>query len=143
VAVGERKITEICSAGFGYSQRVEREQAGQHVVVATGQPGLDEERAKLGPVEAEPSRLLRDLRSAYVDRRGVIQQLFLDAVAVEAGEHDQFERDRCRSEAPGFEITGVQLDMRAADVGEWLEVVLLAPVEPETYLGCVRLPGAG
>jgi hypothetical protein len=102
------------------------------VVVAAGQAGLDEERAELGPVESEPGRLLGDLGTAHVDGRGVFEELLLDAVAVEPGEHDQLQGDRGRSETSGFEIACVQLHVRAADVGQWLELVLGAPVEPET-----------
>jgi hypothetical protein len=87
------------------------------VVVAAGQAGLDEECAEFGAVESEPGGFLGDLRSADVDGRGVFEELFLNAVAVEPGEHDQLERDRGRSETSGFEVTCVQLHVGAADVG--------------------------
>jgi hypothetical protein len=54
VTVGDREIGQVRRAGLRHPQRVEREQAGQDVVVAApGQPCLDEERAELGPVESE------------------------------------------------------------------------------------------
>jgi hypothetical protein len=73
----------------------------------------------------------------------VFEQLFLDAVAVEPRDHDQLERDGCRREPPGFEVAGVQLDVRPANIGQRLQSVLTAPVEPEAQLGGVRLPGPG
>jgi hypothetical protein len=87
------------------------------VVVAAGKASLDQERAELETVETEPGRLLRDLRSADVNRRGVFEQLLLDAVAVEPGEHDQLQRNGCRREPSGFEVAGVQLDVRSANIG--------------------------
>jgi hypothetical protein len=132
VSVGERQVAELCTTRFRHAQGVEREQAGQGVVVAAGQAGLNEERAELGPVESEPGGFLGDLRSADMHRRRVFEQLFLDAVAVEPGENDQLERDRGCGETSGFEVAGVQLHVWAADVGQWLKVVLFAPVEPET-----------
>ena len=39
-----------------------------------------------------------------MDRWGVLEQLVFDAVAVEAGEHDQLERDRGRCQAASFEV---------------------------------------
>jgi len=132
VTVRERQVDQIGSARFRHAQGVEGEQTGQCVVVATGKTGLDEERAELGPVESEPGRLLGDLRSPHVDRRGVLEELLLDAVAVEPGQHNELERDRGRSEASGFEVARVELHVWASDVGQWLELVLGAPVEPET-----------
>jgi hypothetical protein len=32
--------------------------------------------------------------------------------------------------------------MGTADIGQWFQMVLLTPIEPETYLGAVRLPSA-
>ncbi len=142
MAVGQRQVGQLGTAGFRHAQRVQREQAGQGVVVATGQPGLDQERAELGAVKTEPSRFLGDLRSAHMDRWRVLDQLFLNEVAVEPGDHDQLERDRCRSEATGLEVPGVQLDMGTADIFRRLQKVLFAPGEPEPYLGYVRLPGS-
>ena len=121
VAVGEGEVGQVGAAGLGDAQRVEREQAGQHVVVAAGQSGLDEERAELVAVQPEPGGFLRDLRSANVDGGRVLQQLFLDAVAVPAGEHDQLQGHGRRGEPSRFEVPGVQLDMGPADIGERFE----------------------
>ena len=79
MAVSQGQVDEVGTARFRYAQGVECEQTGQHVVVATGQPGLDKKRAELSPVETEPGRLLRDLRTSNVHRRGVFDQLLLDA----------------------------------------------------------------
>ena len=72
----------------------------------------------------------------------VLEELLLHAVAVEPGEHHQLERDRGRRETARLEIAGIQLDMRTTNVRQWLEMVLVAPVEPQTQLGGVRLPSA-
>jgi hypothetical protein len=116
VSVGERQVGQLGAAGFRDPKRVEGEQAGECVVVAAEKASLDEERTELGPVESEPGGLLGDLRPADVDGRGVSEELFLDAVAVEPGEHDQLRGGRGRSETSGFETAGVQLHVRAADV---------------------------
>jgi hypothetical protein len=92
------------------------------VIVAAGQPCLDEERAELGPVESEPGGPLGDFRAADVDRRGVVEDLFLDAVAVEPGEHDQLERHRGRRQTARLEVACVQLDMGPAHVRQWFEM---------------------
>jgi hypothetical protein len=98
----------------------------------TSPASLNEERAELGSVEAEPGGFLGDLRSADVDGRGVFEELLLDAVAVEPGQYDQLERDRGCGETSGFEVACVELHVWASDVGQWFKVVLFAPVEPET-----------
>jgi hypothetical protein len=59
-------------------------------------------------------------------------QLFFDAVAVQAGEHHQLERDRGRRETARLEIAGIQLHVGATDFSQGFEVVLVAPVEPQT-----------
>ena len=101
------------------------------MVVAACKGSLNQERAELGTVQAEPGGLLGDLRSADVNRRGVFEQLFLDAVAVEPGEHDQLERDGCRREPSGFKSPGIQLDVRSTNLGQRVQSVLTAPVEPQ------------
>jgi hypothetical protein len=141
VSVGERQVGQLCAASFRDPKRVEGEQAGECVVVAAGHASLDEERTELGPVESEPGGLLGDLRPADMDGRGVFEELLLDAVAVEPGEHDQLQCDRGRSETSGFETAGVQLHVRAADIRQGLELVLFSPVEPQPQLGGIGLPG--
>jgi hypothetical protein len=42
----------------------------------------------------------------------VFEELLLDAVAVEPGDHDQLERDRGRCEPARLEVAGVELDVR-------------------------------
>jgi hypothetical protein len=86
------------------------------VVVAAGQPGLDKEGAELGPVEVEPGGFLGDLGTSNVDGRRVFEELFLDAVAVEAGDHDQLEGNGGRGETSRFEVAGIELNVGAADV---------------------------
>jgi hypothetical protein len=54
VCVGERQVAEVRTTRFRHAQGVECEKAGQGVVVAAGQAGLNEERAELGSVESEP-----------------------------------------------------------------------------------------
>ena len=61
-----------------------------------------------------------------------LEQLFFDAVAVEAGEHHQLERDRGRCETARLEVAGIQLHVGATDFSEGFEVVLVAPLEPQT-----------
>ena len=79
VAIGECQVGQVGTARFRYAQGVECQQACEYVAVPTRQPGLDEERAELGAVESKPSGFLGDLRPANVDRRGVLEQLLLDA----------------------------------------------------------------
>ncbi len=53
----------------------------------------------------------------------MFEELLLDAVAVEPGEHDELQCDRGRSETSGYEIACVQLHVWAADIRQWFEVV--------------------
>lgn len=61
VPVGDRQVVQVCAAGFRDPQGIEPEQTRQHVVVASGQTGLDQERAELVAVQPDPGRLLGDL----------------------------------------------------------------------------------
>ena len=61
---------------------------------------------------------------------------------MEPGEHDQLQGDHGRCEPSRLDVAGVELHVRAADIGERLEVVLGAPVEPQPQLGRVGLPGS-
>ena len=143
VTVGQREVGQVRVAGLGDAQGVEREQAGEYMVVAARQSRLDEERSELGAVEAQASGFLRHLRPANVDGGRVLQQLFLDAVPVPAGQHDQLQGHGGRGQTSGFEVPGVQLDVRAEDVGERLECVGSTPLEPQPKLDGVGLPGSG
>lgn len=116
-AASEREVLEVRAAGFRDPQR-EAEQARQHVVVAARQPTLDQEGTEFCAVQPEPGRLLGDLGTADVDGRRVVDQVLLDAVAVEAGEHDQLQRDGRCGQSAGFELAGIQLHVRPPYVGQ-------------------------
>lgn len=51
MSVREGKVGQVGTARLRHTQRVEGKQAGQHVIVATGQPRLDQERSELGAIE--------------------------------------------------------------------------------------------
>lgn len=55
-----RMTADRRSMGPSAAQSVEREQAGENVVVATRQPGLNEERSRFSAVESEPIGRLPD-----------------------------------------------------------------------------------
>jgi hypothetical protein len=69
VAVGDREVVQVSTARFGHPQRVESKQAREHVVVATGQAGLHEERAEFVSVQSHPRGFLGDLGAADMHRR--------------------------------------------------------------------------
>lgn len=104
------------------------------MVVAARQAGLDQEHTEFGAVEAKASGFLGDLRSSDVHRRGVVDQLFLNAVAVEAGDNHQLRRHGRGSEPAGFQVPGVQLDVWSTDLRERIEFVVPTPREPQAEL---------
>ena len=61
-------------------------------------------------------------------------------VTVEPGDHDQLEGNGGRGETSGFQVAGIELNVGAADIGQRLELMLGAPVEPQAQLGGVCLP---
>ena len=59
--------------------------------------------------------------------RGVIEEFFLDGVPVEPGDGAQPAGDGGPGAAPGLQVAGEALDVRAAGLEE-AQVVLVAPV---------------
>ncbi len=72
--------------------------------------------------------------------RGVIQQFFLDRIAVEPGDGTQTAGDGGPGAAVGFEVAGEALDIRAARL-EQAQMVLLAPAGELAQVQFVGLPG--
>ena len=79
-------------------------------------------------------RFVVDPRPADVRGRGVVGQVFLDGVFVQAGDGGQPAGDRAAGSSGGFEVAGEQLDVSAAH-GEQREV---APVTPRGELAKVQ-----
>ena len=70
----------------------------------------------------------------------MVEELFLDRIAVEPGDGAQPPGDGGPGTAAGFQITGKELDVRAADM-EQAELMLLAPAGELPQVQLVRLAG--
>jgi hypothetical protein len=78
-------------------------------------PGRDEDRPELVAVQRRGVRLVVQPGTAYVRGRGVVEELFLDRVLVEARDGAQPPGHGGTSAAPGFQFAGEGLDVGAAD----------------------------
>jgi hypothetical protein len=72
--------------------------------------------------------------------RGVVQQFFLDCVAVEPGNRAQAAGDGGARPAVGFQVAGEALDVRATGT-EQAQVTGVAPVGVQAQVQLVRLTG--
>jgi hypothetical protein len=70
----------------------------------------------------------------------VLEEFFLDGVAVEPGDGGQAAGDGGPCAAAGFHVAGEQLNVGAASP-EQLELVLLAPADELAQVQLIRLPG--
>ena len=80
----------------------------------SAEPGGDQQRAELVAVQPGGVRLVVQAGPPDVRGWGVIEQLFLDGVAVEPGDGAQPAGDRGPCAAAGFQVTGEALDIAAA-----------------------------
>jgi hypothetical protein len=103
-------------------------------------PGGDQERAELVAVQAGGVGFVVQAGAADMRGRGMIEELFLERVAVEPGDGAQPAGDGGPGSAAGFQIAGKELDVRAAGL-EQAELVLLAPAGELPQVQLVGLAG--
>jgi hypothetical protein len=70
----------------------------------------------------------------------VIEQFFFDRIPVEPGHGAESASDGGPGAAAGLQVTGEQLNVRAAGL-EQMEPVLLAPARVLPQVQLIRLPG--
>ena len=110
----EAERFDVGAGGFGDPQPVQREQRDQRVLGRWAEPGGDEQGADLVAVQAGGMRFVVQPGTAHVHGRRVVEEFFLDGVAVEPGHRAQAAGDRGPGPAAGFEVAGEGLDVRAA-----------------------------
>jgi hypothetical protein len=76
----------VGARGFGYTKPVECQQRDQCVLSGLAKSGGDQARAELVAVQPRGGRVIGQPGTADMSGRGVIQQLFLHLVPVEAGD---------------------------------------------------------
>src|SRR6266516_4869171 len=104
------------------------------------EPGGNQHRAELVPVQAGGAGFVVQAGPADVRGRGMLEEFFLDGVAVEPCDGAQAAGDGGPGAAAGFEIAGEELDVRAAGL-EQAELVLLAPAGELAQVQLVGLAG--
>jgi hypothetical protein len=102
------------------------------------EPRGDEQGADFIAVQADGMGFVVDPRPPHVHGRGVIEQVFLDRVPVQASDSRQPAGDG-RAGAAGFEVAAEQFDVGAAD-GEQAQLPLPAPAGELAQVQGVRLP---
>jgi len=88
--------------------------------------GSNQDRTELVAVQPGGMRLIIQPRAADMRGQGMIQQVFLDGVAVEPGDGAQPTGDGGPGPAAGFHIARETFDVGPADL-EQPQVALLAP----------------
>ena len=104
------------------------------------EPGGDQQRAELVAVQADGVGFVVQAGPADVCGRGMIEEFFLDGVAVEPGDGAQAAGNAGPGAAAGFEIAGEELDVGAAGL-EQAELMLLAPAGELAQVQLVGLTG--
>jgi hypothetical protein len=104
------------------------------------EPGGDQQRAELVPVQPGGVGFVVQAGPADVRGRGILEEFFLDGIAIEPGDGAQSAGDGGPGAAAGFQIAGEELDVRAAG-REQAELVLLAPAGELAQVQLVGLAG--
>ena len=142
VAALDAERFDVGAGGFGDPQPVEGQQGDQRVLGGRPEPGGDQQRAELVTVQPGGVRLVVQPGPADMGGRGVIEQFFLDCVAVEPGDGAQPAGDGGAGAAAGFQVAGEALDVRAAGA-EQAQLMLLAPAGELAQVQLVGLRGSG
>ena len=117
---------DIGASGLGDPQAVEGQQRDQRMLRGRAKPGGDQQRAEFVAIQPGGVRLV--IQTGPPDAGGgrVIEEYFLDGVAVEARDDTQPAGDCGSGAATGFQIPGEPFDVCAASL-EQAQVMLLAP----------------
>jgi hypothetical protein len=82
VAAFDAEGVDVGAEGFGDPQAVDREQRDEGVLIGCAEPGGDEQRTDPVAVQADGVGFVVQAETADVDGGGVLEQFFLDGVAV-------------------------------------------------------------
>jgi len=126
VAAFGTQCLDVGAGSFRDAEPVEREQGDQSVLGGGAEPGGDQQGADLVAVQPGGVGLVVNPGPTNMGRRRVAEQVFLDRVAVQAGDGGQPPGDRRPGPASCLEVAGEQFDVGAAD-GEQAQAVLVAP----------------
>jgi hypothetical protein len=110
------------------------------MIARRSESGLDQEGAELVAVQTQRPGLIVDLGPANVEGRVPLDELFLFAVAVEAGQGGQTPGDGGAHPAGLFHPAAEQLEMGSTD-REQRQAALVAPGGEDPQIGGVAGPG--
>ena len=136
----EAQGLDVGAGRLGDAQPVEGQQGDQRVLGRLPEPGRDQQRAELVAVQAGGVRLVVQAGPADMGGRGVVEEFFLDGVAVEPRDGAQPAGDGGPGAAAGFQVAGEALDVGAAGL-EQAELVLLAPAGELAQVQLIGLAG--
>jgi hypothetical protein len=105
---------DVGAGGLRHPQPVQREQGDQRVLGGGAEPDSDEQGSDFVAVQAGGSGFVVDPRSADVRCRGMVEQVFLDRVPVQARDGGQPAGDGGAGASGSFEVAGEQLDVSTA-----------------------------
>ena len=131
---------DVRAGGLGDPQPVQCQQRDQRVLGRRAEPGRDEQRAELVAVQANGVGLIVQPGPPDMGGGRVVEEFFLDGVAVEPGDGAQPAGDGGAGAAAGFQVAGEALDVRAAGA-EQAQLVLLAPAGVLAQVQLVGLAG--
>ena len=140
MAAFETEIVDVRAERFGDPQPVDRQQADQRVLGGGAEPGRDQQRTDLVTVQPDHVRLVIQPGSAHVRGRGMLEQVFLDGVPVEAGDGAQPAGDRGPRPPVGLHVPAEALDVGPPG-SEQVQPVLRAPRGVLPQIQRVRVAG--
>jgi hypothetical protein len=140
VAAFETEIVDIRAQSFRDAQPVDRQQADQGLFGGGAESGRDQQRTDLVTVQPDHVRVVIQPGSADVRGRGMLQQVFLNGVPVEAGDGAQPARDRRPGPSVGLHVPPEAFDVRPLR-GKQMQSVLRAPRGVLPQIQRVRLAG--
>jgi len=93
----------VGAGGFADAQPVEGQQGDQRLLARRAEPSGDQQRTEVVAVEPGGVRVIAQPGAADMGRWGLIEQVFLDGVPVEAGYGAQAAGDGGPGAAAGFQ----------------------------------------
>jgi len=109
------RVLDVGAGGFGDPQPVQREQRDQRMLGRRAEPRGNQQGAELVAVQRDSVGLVVQPRPPDVRGWRVLEEFFLDGVAVEPGDGAQPAGDRGAGPSPGLQVAGEAFDVGAAD----------------------------
>ena len=141
VATFEPERLDVSADGFGDSETVEGQERDEGVLRWCSQPGGDQESTHFVAVKPNSMGLVIKAGPAHMDCWRCRHEALFFGVAVKAGHCVQPAGDSGPSSAGLFEVTGVELYVRATD-REKLQPMPLAPRNELAQVQRVRVRGS-